>query len=320
MYAQGRYVEDLDLDLASKYYFQTQSNIKEDIHYRTIYTMLFYLEVLSSLLYAFLCLTIYTWIFPAFDKSKQGLKETISPKLIKFTTLDKLKHPHYVAKGITAAIAVIPLVGFHLIAVTELYRYRQKVFQEKDALGPSSVALIFTSSVTVVYLIIFYIVYKRQKFSLKNYIMHCLTSLSIAYLGHFIPFISLAFITDPLKTVLIVTGEMLVVICVYGIVLVLVYSVQYKSLNVLLDALGWLLSAVILIAALITVLTLFSIGNFNGFDDIQELLFPLIGTVGTILIGFYLKPSSKMEEDSEAESSADKEQEMYTQEDDTTVV
>jgi len=299
MYAQGRYVEELDLDLASKYYFQTQSNSQEDVHYRTVYALLFYLEVLSSLLYAFLCLTTYTWIFPAIGKSKEELKGTISPKLIKFSTLDNLKHPHYVAKGITAVIVIIPLIGFHLYAASELIRHRQEVLLEEDVPAPSSVALGFSFIVTAVYLVIFFIVYyqKRQEFNLMKYIMHCITSLSIAYLGHFIPFVSLAFIQDPLKTALIVAGELLLVICVYGVVLVSVYSFKYKNLTVFLDALGWILSAVIVVAALVTVITLFSLGSFNDFDDIQELLFPLIGTVGTVLIGFYLKPSGDEEEE-----------------------
>ena len=297
MYAQGRYVEELDLDLASKYYFQTQSNSDEDVHYRTIYAMLFYLEVLSSLLYTFLCLTTYTWIFPAFVKSKQDLKETISPKFIKLATLYKLKEPHYIAKFITAIIALIPMVTFHIIAAVELIKHREEVLNEEDVPAPSTIALSFTFSVTMLYLLIFCIVYcyKGEQFDLKKYVMHCLTSLSIAYFGHFVPFVSLAFIQDPLKTFLVVAGELLVVICVYGVVLVAVYTVSYQSGRVFLDALGWVLSAVIVIAALTTVLTLFSLGSFNDFDDIQELLFPVIGTVGTLLLGYYLKPSGEEE-------------------------
>jgi len=298
MYAQGRYVEELDLNLASKYYFQIRSNSNEDVHYRTVYALLFFLEVLSSLLYAFLCLTTYTWIFPAFGKSKEDLKGTISPKLIKNTTLNHLKHPHYVAKGITAFIVILPLIGFHTYAASELIRHHEEVLQEEDVPAPSSVALSFTVIITGIYLIVFYIVYhcKRQQFTWKKYIMHCITSLSIAYLGHFIPFVSLAFIEDPLKTFLVVAGELLIVICVYGVVLVFVYSYKYKSFSVFLDALGWILSAVIVIATLVTVLTLFSLGSFNDFDDIQELLFPLIGAVVTILIGFHLKPSDEEED------------------------
>ena len=317
MYAQGRYVEELDLDLASKYYFQTQSNSDEDVHYRTIYAMLFYLEVLSSLLYAFLCLTTYTWIFPAIDKSKEDIKGTISPKLIKSETLEKLKRPHDVAKGITAAIAVMPLIAFHIVAASELIKHREEVLEEEDVPAPSSVALSFTFIITIIYLIIFYVVYryKRKQFILREYVMHCLTSLSIAYLGHFVPFVSLAFIQDPLKTALILAGELLVVICVYGVVVVFVYSANYKSLNIFLDALGWILSAVIVIAALITVLTLFSLGSFNDFDDIQELLIPLIGTVGTVLLGYYFKPTGEVEE-----GSTGQQQEMSTKKHTTTVI
>ena len=296
MYAQGRYVEELDLDLASKYYFQTQSNSDEDVHYRTIYAILFYLEVLSSLLYTFLCLTTYTWIFPAFVKSKQDLKETISPKFIKLATLYKLKEPHYIAKFITAIIALVLMITFHIFAAVKLFKHREEVFNE-DVPPSSIVALLFTFGVTMLYLVIFCIVYcyKGEQFDLKKYIMHCLTSLSIAYFGHFIPFVSLAFMQDPLKTFLVVAGELLVVICVYGVVLVAVYTISYQSYRVSLDALGWVFSAVIVITTLTTVLMLFSLGSFNDFVDIQELLFPLIGTVGTLLLGYCLKPSGEEE-------------------------
>ncbi|XP_065892015.1 uncharacterized protein [Dysidea avara] len=296
MYAQGRYVEELDLDLASKYYFQTQSNSDEDVHYRTIYAILFYLEVLSSLLYTFLCLTTYTWIFPAFVKSKQDLKETISPKFIKLATLYKLKEPHYIAKFITAIIALVLMIIFHIFAAVKLFKHREEVFNE-DVPPSSIVALLFTFGVTMLYLVIFCIVYcyKGEQFDLKKYIMHCLTSLSIAYFGHFVPFVSLAFMQDPLKTFLVVAGELLVVICVYGVVLVAVYTISYQSYRVSLDALGWVFSAVIVITTLTTVLMLFSLGSFNDFVDIQELLFPLIGTVGTLLLGYCLKPSGEEE-------------------------
>jgi len=301
MYSTGRYVVDLDVSLASKYYFQMQSNSDEDVHYRTIYAMLFFLELLSSLLYAFLCLTTYTWIFPALLKSEKEIKQAISPKFIKFTTLNQLKGPHYVAKGITAAIAILPLVGFHIAAVVELVKHREEVLHDQDVPAPSTIAVFFTLSITTTYLIIFYIVYRynRKEFKAKEYIMHCLTSLTAAYIGHFIPFISLAFIQDPLKTFLIGVGEFMVVACVYGVVLVSLYSIRYRSFRVFLDALGWILSAVLVVAAMVTILTLFSIGSFNDFDDIQELLFPIIGTVGTLLIGYYLKPSVK-EDDKQA--------------------
>ena len=302
MYAQGRYVEELDLDFGNKYYFQTQSNSDEDVHYRTVYAMLFYLEVLSSLLYTFLCLTTYTWIFPAFIKSKQDLKETISPKFIKLATLYKLKEPHYITKFITAVLALIPMITFHVIATVELIKHCEDVLKEEDVPASSTVALFFTFTVSILYLLIFYIVYhyKGEQFDLKKYIMHCLTSLYIAYFGHFVPFVSLAFVQDPLKTFLVVAGELLVVICVYGVVLVAVYTVSYKSGRVFLDALGWVLSAVIVIAALTTVLMLFSLGSFNDFDDIQKLLFPVIGTVGTLLLGYCLKPSGEEESNENA--------------------
>ena len=301
MYAQGRYVEELDLGLASKYYFQTQSNPEEDDHYLTIYAMLVYLEILSSLLYAFLCLTTYTWIFPAFGKSKKDLKGVISPKLIKFSTLDQLGYPHYVAKAITAFFALIPLLVIHGIAASLSVKHREEILLEKDVPAPSTVALSVTVIVTAIYIAIFYYVYryKRQQFDSMEYIMHCITSLSIAYIGHFIPFISLGFIQDPLKTAIIIAGELLLVICVYGVVLVIVYSKNAKSLVVFLDALAWILSSVIVIAAMVIVLTLFSLGSFNDFDDIQDLLFPLIGTVGTLLLGYYLKPTFEGEEDEE---------------------
>ena len=292
MYAQGRYDEDLDLSLASKYYFQTRSS-SDDLRYRTVYAMLFFLEVLSSLLYAFLCLITYTWIFPVLDKSENNLKKTISPKFIKSDTLQKLEYPHFVAKAITAAIVIPLMVIIHITAAVEIIKHREEVLQRQDIPAPSTIALFFTLGITITYLIIFYIIYRNyeQDFKLKQYILHCVTSLSIAYIGHFIPFVSLAFVQDPLRSFLVIAGELMVIICVYGVILVSVFSVKHKSLFVFLDALGWILSAVLVVAALVTILTLFSLGSFTDFDDIEELLFPVIGTVVTLMIGFYLKPS-----------------------------
>ena len=51
------------------------------------YAVLFFLDVLSSLLYAFLWLTTYTWIFTVLHKSEKELISAISPKFIRLATL-----------------------------------------------------------------------------------------------------------------------------------------------------------------------------------------------------------------------------------------
>ena len=80
----------------------------------------------------------------------------------------------------------MPLIAFHLVAASELIKHREELLEEEDVPAPSSVALSFTFIITMIYLIIFHIVYryKRKQFFLREYVMHCLTSLSIAYLGH----------------------------------------------------------------------------------------------------------------------------------------
>ncbi|XP_065885191.1 uncharacterized protein [Dysidea avara] len=322
MYAHGRYVEDLDLNLASKYYFQAQSNSEEDVHYRTIYAVLIFLEILSGLLYAFLLLTTYTWIFPVLKKSKQDLKEKITPKLIKSEMLSNLKQPHQFAKGITSFIALILMLSFRAFAFANSIAYREEVFQKETAPTPSAVVITFAICVTVAYLIVVWCCNKKQP---RKLMLRCVTSISISCFGLFAPFVTLAFIQDPLKTFLIITGELMVVTFVYGVILLLMdtfmhkknsssqynYNIELKDFSFQdedsstqdnnnkgfrffkIDVLGWILSAVIVIVALTTVLALYSLGSFQDFDDIHQLLFPVIGTVGTLLVGFYWQLSGK---------------------------
>jgi len=125
-----------------------------------------------------------------------------------------------VAKAITAG----NIFWCHcLVSIGMLLCYQsnincEEVLPERDAPAPSTVALIVTAIVTVMYVIIFFYVYRfrTQQFDLKKYIIHCLTSLSIAYTKHFIPFISQGFIQDPLKTAIITAGKLLLFICMHG--------------------------------------------------------------------------------------------------------
>jgi len=96
-------------------------------------------------------------------KSEKKLKSAISPKLIKFATWDKLKRPHYIAKGITAVVTFLPMIVFHIVAAVELVQYRDEVLRNQDVPAPSTISLFFTLGITIVYLVLFFIIISTQR-------------------------------------------------------------------------------------------------------------------------------------------------------------
>lgn len=104
----------------------------------------------------------------------------------------------------------------------------------------------------------------------------------ILYLGYFLPYMIIAFIDNPIHTIFVYI-LLLIFIAVLPLIVFLVVGLKYyyssednKEATIVLNFMGLSIGYY-----LVCLILLFTIGGFNNFKDLQNLLWILLGTILT---------------------------------------
>lgn len=293
---------DQSLQFMNKHYFQTKSDYENN----TIFKTLLLLSLIPGALFFFfsnIILYKIDWIYFY---------------LMYFSDNTYSKVIANLPSVLVISVAVnLTLLSVHVLAIKEGYSYEKEIFH---FLGVFAIQIFFFFA--GIPLISFISIASTAHYHKKNKTdkLHSLVVASIIvnmmYLGCiFSPYMLLAFINDPLQTTFFYLVIVALIACAYLSVLPftkccssgftkagLAQAGFIKTLKLGYFALSLAVSAVFIIVVLLFIVTL---GSFNDFEEINNLLLPLlVGMFGILIIQPY-KQQVKMHSQSTSTSGED---------------
>ena len=204
----------------------------------------------------------------------------------------------------TPLVIITVSVAFQTISWMKLTEYSNEVFDHPipfDSFG----MLTFVIMKFLIIVSIIYISKLRKKQCSFPLTVALLTTISITVGGCFFPFMILAFIHDPLQTSFIYLFEIICILCLHYIIVGLIsffycitiyiksrgtHNDEFKAILSFSCRTFWSSYVIVYSLCVFTLVSIyiFTFGNFNNFATLQNLTFPLIIAIITLVL---LKPT-----------------------------
>ena len=283
---------DQSLRFTNKFYFQVKND--ENDTATAILIILFFLSVIplslvlciSNIVLIYLNL-IYSLIryIKGSDKMSKKIKEVMSsPSLL-----------------IVSILVNASLLAFHIFAAKENFYYLHDIFNS-SGIGIVLLVQAFFSIISIAcmciasYLHFKHWKHQENKVLLLHFILAVSIMLNIVYLGSFFgPYMLLAFIHDPLQAMFFYLVVAMVIIGAYFLCTPFVRLFQegkcqkdYRTPIIFYVVLSLGASIIFFVIVMAYILTL---GSFSDFNEVQNLLIPLLVAM---FAAFILKPSKQV--------------------------
>ena len=200
-------------------------------------------------------------------------------------------------------ILIILLFSFHIVAMVRLHEYISGVFLEStttDVKNSEIEGFLLASHIVFSFIpliaAIVYLIYYVCKEESMELLVEALLILNIIYLGYFLPYMIIAFVDNPLHAIFVYI-LLLIFIAFVPLMLFIVAAVilhfrlkdpddEDKTFAMTFGMMGITFTGGYYLACLVF---LFTIGGFNNFKDLRNLLWLVLGTILTAFAGHTLK-------------------------------
>ena len=303
LYASSKYSDD-KINLLSRFFLQTHNREQpddDDSDYSII-------EVLYISIIPF-----QTILMPLFGLLGGWIVSIIEEAVEKFSKHDKdtKKHFHlFIVYGCGSRIIMLFFfVIFYILAMVKLIKYSQETF---NSIAIGVVGIVFSSlTIAVAMPSLVYILWKHEwdnkdksHYCISKPFDYFITVITFMYLGYFFPYMVIAFIANPLKTVFTYAIFFFLVIFFYIIQIVWLLKAKMKisGKKKVAFAVTIFLGIPAIPYFLIALIAVFSLGSFNDFDDLKNITLPLISSLIVSLMGvavYYIRTFSKLQSKTE---------------------